>query len=86
MKAVFVELPVFERHRTDYLDDAAFRDLQLLLMLIPKPENTIAGTGGRSMETAFCRCAAREKANVAACDLSIIGGIPDHKMLGAVSS
>ena len=24
MKAVFVELPAFERHRADYLDDDAF--------------------------------------------------------------
>lgn len=30
MKAVFVELPAFERYRTDYLDDADFRGLRKL--------------------------------------------------------
>ena len=28
MKAVFIELPAFERHRKDYLDDDAFSRLQ----------------------------------------------------------
>jgi hypothetical protein len=28
VKGVFVELPAFERHRTSYLDDEAFRSLQ----------------------------------------------------------
>ena len=46
MKAVFVELPAFERHRAEYLDDQAFRDLQLLLMLDPTAGDVIAGTGG----------------------------------------
>jgi hypothetical protein len=46
VKAVFVELPVFERHRVDYLDDASFRDLQLLLMLDPEAGDTNPGTGG----------------------------------------
>jgi len=32
MKAVFVELPPFERYRADYLADDAFRALQDLLM------------------------------------------------------
>lgn len=32
MKAVFVELPAFERHRAEYLDDGAFRGPQDLLM------------------------------------------------------
>jgi hypothetical protein len=27
VKAVFVELPAFERHRADYLDDTAFGPL-----------------------------------------------------------
>ena len=46
MKAVFVELPAFERHRADYLDDDAFRKLQSLLMLNPQVGDTIRGTGG----------------------------------------
>ncbi len=36
MRAVFVELPAFERHRADYLDDDAFRRLQDLLMKHPQ--------------------------------------------------
>jgi hypothetical protein len=36
VKAVFVELPPFERHRADYLDDDAFLRLQRLLMLDPE--------------------------------------------------
>jgi hypothetical protein len=36
MKAVFVELPAFERHRADYLDDDAFRGLENLLMKHPE--------------------------------------------------
>jgi hypothetical protein len=30
MKAVFVELPAFERHRLAYMDDDGFRRLQAL--------------------------------------------------------
>jgi hypothetical protein len=45
MKAVFVELPAFERHRADYLDDEAFLGLQNLLMIHPEAGNTIPGTG-----------------------------------------
>ena len=46
MKAVFVELPPFERHRTDYLDDDAFRGLQNALMKDPAAGDVIEGTGG----------------------------------------
>ena len=46
MKAVFVELPPFERHRADYLDDDAFLRLQRLLMLNPEAGDVIPGTGG----------------------------------------
>ncbi|MGH9905132.1 MAG: toxin [Pyrinomonadaceae bacterium] len=46
MKSVFVELPAFERHRTHYLDDDAFRKLQGLLMLNPEAGDAIPGTGG----------------------------------------
>jgi hypothetical protein len=46
VKAVFVELPPFERHRAEYLDDDCFRKLQGLLMLNPKAGDAIPGTGG----------------------------------------
>ena len=46
MEAVFVELPAFERHRADYLDDAALRGLQLALMDDPEAGDVIQGTGG----------------------------------------
>jgi len=46
MRAVFVELPAFERHRADYLDDDAFRDLQNLMMIDPEAGDLIPGTGG----------------------------------------
>ena len=46
VKAVFVELPAFERHRADYLDDEAFLRLQRLLMLNPDAGDVIPGTGG----------------------------------------
>jgi hypothetical protein len=45
MKAVFAELPAFERYRQRYLDDAAFADLQLLLMKNPIAGDIIEGTG-----------------------------------------
>ena len=46
MFASFIELPPFERHREKYLDDGAFRLLQLHLMENPVAGDTIAGTGG----------------------------------------
>ncbi len=46
MKAVLVELPAFERHRTDYLDDAAFARLQQALMKDPEAGDVIEGPGG----------------------------------------
>jgi hypothetical protein len=46
VKAVFVELPPFQRHRADYLDDEAFLRLQRLLMLNPEGGDVIPGTGG----------------------------------------
>lgn len=46
MKAVFVELPAFERHRGEYLDDTAFRALQTELMRNPVAGDLIEGTGG----------------------------------------
>ena len=46
VKAVFVELPPFERYRAEYLDDDAFLRLQQLLMLNPEAGALIPGTGG----------------------------------------
>lgn len=46
MKAVFVELPAFERHRTSYLDNDGFRDLQNLLITGPRAGDVMPGTGG----------------------------------------
>lgn len=46
MKAVFVELPPFDRYRAEYLDDDAFLRLQRLLMLNPEAGALIPGTGG----------------------------------------
>jgi hypothetical protein len=46
MKALFVELPPFERHRQEYLDDEAFQHLQQTLLTQPKAGTVIPGTGG----------------------------------------
>lgn len=46
MKAVFVELPAFERRRADYLDDDAFRRLEDLLMKHPEAGDPMQDTGG----------------------------------------
>jgi len=46
MKAVFIELPPFERHRADYLDDDAFRALENLLMKHPEAGDLMPDTGG----------------------------------------
>jgi hypothetical protein len=36
MDALFIELPVFQKHRDDYLDDDLFRSFQLALLKIRK--------------------------------------------------
>lgn len=46
MKAVFVELPPFARHRAEYLDDAAFKALQQTLMANPVAGDAIKDAGG----------------------------------------
>lgn len=46
MDAIFVELPAFERMRQNYLDDDAFRELQIVLMASPIAGDVIKGTGG----------------------------------------
>lgn len=45
-KAVFVELPAFDRHRADHLDDDGFRALQDLLMRNPTAGLPIPEAGG----------------------------------------
>jgi mRNA-degrading endonuclease RelE of RelBE toxin-antitoxin system len=46
MKATFIELPPFERHRQNYLSDESFRELQKMLMKNPEAGDVIEGTGG----------------------------------------
>src|ERR1043165_8959131 len=46
MKAVFVELPAFERHRSAYLDDDGFCRLQDTLIANPEAGDPIEATGG----------------------------------------
>ena len=46
MKALFVELPAFERHRWEYLDDEAFSALQAALLADPEARDVIRDTGG----------------------------------------
>lgn len=46
MKALFVELPAFQRYRTDYLDDEGLRALQRALLANPEQGDVIEGTGG----------------------------------------
>jgi len=46
MKALFVELPAFIRHRSDYLDDEGLCTLQNALIENPEAGAVIEGTGG----------------------------------------
>lgn len=46
MEFVFVELPAFERHRADYLDDDGFRELQEFLIARPDAGVLVPGVGG----------------------------------------
>jgi hypothetical protein len=46
MKATFIELPAFERHRQSYLNDDNFRGFQKVLMDNPEAGDVIEGTGG----------------------------------------
>ena len=46
MKAAFVELPAFERHRAEYLDDEGFSALRRELIRNPAVGVVIEGTGG----------------------------------------
>jgi hypothetical protein len=46
MKATFIELPPFERHRQAYMSDDSFREFQKALMQNPEAGDVIEGTGG----------------------------------------
>ena len=46
MKAVFVEMSTFARHRADYLDDDGYGELQQTMMENPQAGDVIEGTGG----------------------------------------
>lgn len=46
MDAVFVELPSFEVHREEYMDDRTYADFQQELMKNPEAGEVIQGTGG----------------------------------------
>ena len=73
VKAVFVELPPFERHRSEYFDDNSFSMLQQLLMLNPQAGAVIPGTGGYGSYA--MQMNAVGKANVAALELFTTGGL-----------
>ena len=66
MDAVFVELPAFERHREDYLNDERYRELQRALMDNPQAGALVEGAGGlRKMRFADPR---RGKERAADCE------------------
>ena len=44
MKALFVELPAFERYRQEYLSDEAYRGLQNEMLKAPETGDVITGT------------------------------------------
>jgi len=46
MKALFVELPAFERNRSAYLTDEALRGLQNAMLKNPEAGDVITGTVG----------------------------------------
>lgn len=46
MDALFIELPVFQKHRSDYLNDDLFHRLQQELLQNPVAGDVVEGTGG----------------------------------------
>ncbi|AWR60005.1 toxin [Proteus mirabilis] len=46
MKAIFVELPAFERHRVSYFSDDEFRHFQFMLLKDPLCGDVMQHTGG----------------------------------------
>lgn len=46
MDAIFVELPAFERYRSELLSDEEYRSLQQILLRCPQAGDVIRDTGG----------------------------------------
>ena len=46
MDALFIELPAFEKHRHDYLNDEIFQSFQQQLLNNPEAGDVVEGTGG----------------------------------------
>jgi len=46
MDALFIELPAFEKHRRDYLDEELFHRFQQELLKNPEAGDLVEGTGG----------------------------------------
>lgn len=46
MDALFIELPVFQKHGNDYLDDDLFRSFQLEQLKNPEAGDLVEGMGG----------------------------------------
>ncbi|MCW2487973.1 toxin [Candidatus Symbiopectobacterium sp. NZEC127] len=46
MEAIFVELPVFEKYRAEYLTDEQFHQLQMMLLEDPLCGDVLKHTGG----------------------------------------
>ena len=46
MDALFIELPAFQKHRSDYLDDDLFHRFQQELLQNPQAGDVVEGTGG----------------------------------------
>lgn len=46
MDALFIELPAFQKHRSDYLDDDLFHRFQQQLLQNPQAGDVVEGTGG----------------------------------------
>ena len=67
MKAIFIELPPFERLRDEYFDDESFKDLQNELMRDPVAGAVIQG--GTSEDQVWRSAPGQGKARRPACDL-----------------
>jgi hypothetical protein len=46
MDTLFIELPIFQKHRDDYLDDDLFCSFQQELLKNPEAGDVVEGTGG----------------------------------------
>jgi hypothetical protein len=75
MRALFIELPAFERLRNEYLDDESFRAMQNALMDDPSAGDVIQWTGG--LRSFVGRTSGAARASAAACELYIFAGSVD---------